>query len=130
MKKMAFLLAGVLVCGMFAAVPEAVAAENTAQTIKANMQKRLPAINALLKRGVIGEGNNGCLAVLGTLTEDERKMVEAENQDRQTVYKAIARQQGQGVTPEQVGQRRALQIAERAPAGTRIQNAEGKWQTK
>ena len=128
MKKMAFLLAGVLVCGMFAAVPEAVAAENTAQTIKANMQKRLPAINALLKRGVIGEGNNGCLAVLGTLTEDERKMVEAENQDRQTVYKAIARQQG--ATVELVGQRRALQIAERAQAGTRIQNAEGKWQTK
>ena len=127
MKKMAFLLAGVLVCGMFAAVPEAVAAESAA-TIKANMQKRLPAINALLKRGVVGEGNNGYLAVLGTLTAEERKVVEAENQDRKTVYSAIARQQG--ATVELVGQRRALQIAERAQAGTRIQNAEGKWLTK
>ena len=127
MKKMVFLLAGVLVCGMFAAVPEAVAAESAA-TIKANMQKRLPAINALLKRGVVGEGNNGYLAVLGTLTEDEQKLVDAENKDRKTVYGAIARQQG--ATVELVGQRRALQIAERAPAGTRIQNAEGKWQTK
>lgn len=127
MKKMAFLLAGVLVCGMFAAVPEAVAAESAA-TIKANMQKRLPAINALLKRGVVGEGNNGYLAVLGTLTADEQKVVEAENQDRKTVYSAIARQQG--ATVELVGQRRALQIAERAQAGTRIQNAEGKWLTK
>ena len=127
MKKMAFLLAGVLVCGMFAAVPEAVAAESAA-TIKANMQKRLPAINALLKRGVVGEGNNGYLAVLGTLTEEERKVVDAENQDRKTVYSAIARQQG--ATVELVGQRRALQIAERAQAGTRIQNAEGKWLTK
>ena len=127
MKKMAFLLAGMLVCGMFAAVPEAVAAESAA-TIKANMQKRLPAINALLKRGVVGESNNGYLAVLGTLTEEERKVVEAENQDRKTVYSAIARQQG--ATVELVGQRRALQIAERAQAGTRIQNAEGKWQTK
>ena len=128
MKKMAFLLAGMLVCGMFAAVPEAFAAENTAQTIKANMQKRLPAINALLKRGVIGEGNDGYLAALGTLTEDERKVVDAENQDRKTVYSAIARQQG--ATTELVGQRRAMQIAERAQTGTRIQNAEGKWQTK
>ena len=127
MKKMAFLLAGVLVCGMFAAVPEAFAAESAA-TIKANMQKRLPAISALLKRGVVGESNNGYLAVLGTLTEDERKAVDAENKDRKTVYGAIARQQG--VTVELVGQRRALQIAERAQAGTRIQNAEGKWQTK
>ena len=127
MKKMAFLLAGMLVCGMFAAVPEAVAAESAA-TIKANMQKRLPAINALLKRGVVGEGNNGYLAVLGTLTADEQKVVEAENQDRKTVYSAIARQQG--ATVELVGQRRALQIAERAQAGTRIQNAEGKWLTK
>ena len=127
MKKMAFLLAGMLVCGMFAAVPEAVAAESAA-TIKANMQKRLPAINALLKRGVVGEGNNGYLAVLGTLTADEQKVVDAENQDRKTVYAAIARKEG--ATPEQVGQRRALQIAERAPAGTRIQNAEGKWLTK
>ena len=127
MKKMAFLLAGMLVCGMFAAVPEAVAAESAA-TIKANMQKRLPAINALLKRGVVGEGNNGYLAVLGTLTADEQKVVDAENQDRKTVYSAIARQQG--ATVELVGQRRALQIAERAQAGTRIQNAEGKWLTK
>ena len=127
MKKMAFLLAGMLVCGMFAAVPEAVAAESAA-TIKANMQKRLPAINALLKRGVVGEGNNGYLAVLGTLTADEQKVVEAENRDRKTVYSAIARQQG--ATVELVGQRRALQIAERAQAGTRIQNAEGKWLTK
>ena len=127
MKKMAFLLAGVLVCGMFAAVPETFAAESAA-TIKANMQKRLPAINALLKRGVVGESNNGYLAVLGTLTEDEQKLVDAENKDRKTVYGAIARQQG--ATVELVGQRRALQIAERAQAGTRIQNAEGKWQTK
>ena len=127
MKKMAFLLAGMLVCGMFAAVPEAVAAESAA-TIKANMQKRLPAINALLKRGVVGEGNNGYLAVLGTLTADEQKVVDAENRDRKTVYSAIARQQG--ATVELVGQRRALQIAERAQAGTRIQNAEGKWLTK
>ena len=127
MKKMVFLLAGVLVCGMFAAVPEAFAAESAA-TIKANMQKRLPAINALLKRGVVGESNSGYLAVLGTLTADEQKVVDAENKDRKTVYGAIARQQG--ATVELVGQRRALQIAERAPAGTRIQNAEGKWQTK
>ena len=63
-----------------------------------------------------------------TLTEEERKVVEAENQDRKTVYSAIARQQG--ATVELVGQRRALQIAERAQAGTRIQNAEGKWLTK
>ena len=127
MKKTVLLLAGVLAFGMFMA-PVSAAEKISAQTIKANMQKRLPAVNALLKRGVIGEGNAGYLAVIGTLTAEERKVLDAENQDRQTVYTAIARQQG--TTVELVGQRRAKQIAERAAVGTRIQNADGKWQTK
>lgn len=128
MKNTMRILAVLLVCGMFAAVPQALAAGGTAQTIKENMQKRRPVIGALLKKGVIGEANTGFLAVLGTVSDEEKKTVEAENQDRKTVYAAIARQQK--AAPELVGQRRAKQIADRAPAGTRIQNADGKWQTK
>ena len=128
MKNTMWIMAVVLGCGMFAAAPQAAAAGNTAQTIKQNMQKRLPAINALLKKGAVGEANTGLLAVLGTVSDEEKKVVEAENQDRKTVYAAIARQQK--ATAELVGQRRAKQIADRAPAGTRIQGADGKWQTK
>ena len=127
MKNTGLLFACLLICGCFAAVPQAAAAESAA-TIKANMQKRLPAVNALLKKTVIGEANTGYLAVLGEVTDEDKKLVEAENRDRKTVYAAIARQQG--ATVELVGQRRAKQIAERAAAGTRYQDADGKWQTK
>ena len=128
MKHTTLLFACLLICGCFAAMPAGAAEAVSAQTIKANMQKRLPAVNALLKKAVIGEANTGYLAVLGSVTDEDKKLVEAENRDRKTVYAAIARQQG--ATVELVGQRRAKQIAERAAAGTRYQDADGKWQTK
>jgi hypothetical protein len=52
-------------------------------------------------------------------------VVAAENKDRQTVYQAIAKQQG--TTAKLVGKRRALQIAKRAAPGEWVQDAGGNW---
>lgn len=97
------------------------------QDIKARMRARLPEILALKGSGVVGENNQGYLTILEN-PGDKKAVVEAENQDRRHVYQAIAKKKG--TTPELVGQRRAIQIAQKAVSGTRIQGPNGKWQTK
>jgi uncharacterized protein YdbL (DUF1318 family) len=93
------------------------------QDIKARMRSRLPAIVELKKAGVVGENNQGFLAV--RKSTNQKSLVDAENQDRRTIYTAIANKQN--TTPELVGRRRAIQIAEKADPGTWIQNSNGQW---
>ena len=95
--------------------------------IKARMKDRLPKIIELKAAGIIGENNQGFLAFVGT-NKSEQALVDAENQDRQLVYGAIAKQQG--TTATVVGQRRALQIADNAKPGEWLQDAGGKWVQK
>jgi uncharacterized protein YdbL (DUF1318 family) len=95
--------------------------------IKARMKDRLPRIIELKAAGVVGENNQGFLAYVGG-NRPEQALVDAENQDRQLVYGAIAKQQG--TTADVVGRRRALQIAANAKPGEWIQDAGGKWVQK
>ena len=112
------ILAGLLI-GFFA-----LGATAFADDIKARMKSRLPVIKELKSQGVVGEGNAGFLQFLGDKNVSA-DVVAAENKDRQTVYKAIAKQQG--TTAELVGKRRALQIAQRAAPGEWVQDAGGNW---
>jgi uncharacterized protein len=95
--------------------------------IKARMLERLPVIVDLKARGVVGENNQGYLEMLKGQTE-KQDLVAAENLDRRTVYEQIARQTNTNV--QVVGQRRALQIAERASAGEWLQDTNGNWYQK
>jgi uncharacterized protein len=95
--------------------------------IKQRMEARLPQIIALKAAGIIGENNRGFLAFVGAKKKGAA-LVDAENRDRELVYKAIARQQG--TTAAVVGHRRALQIAEKARPGEWLQDASGKWYRK
>ncbi len=95
--------------------------------IKSRMKSRLPVIKALKAKDVLGENNKGYLEFLGGNKENEN-VVSAENADRRTVYRAIAKQQGS--TAEIVGKRRALQIAEKAKPGEWIQDGSGAWSDK
>lgn len=96
-------------------------------TIKVQMEKRLPLIVELKSKGIVGEDKMGYLQFVGGKREKE-DIVQAENQDRRKVYEAIA--QKEGVTLEQVGQRRALQIANKARKGEWLQDQTGKWHQK
>jgi uncharacterized protein len=98
-----------------------------AQDIKSRMHARLPEIVALKAQGIIGENNQGYLTVLKKPT-DQQAVVDAENEDRRKIYTAIAKKQK--TTAELVGQRRALQIAEKADRGTMLQNSSGEWSKK
>ncbi|HHK60474.1 MAG TPA: DUF1318 domain-containing protein [Desulfobacterales bacterium] len=95
--------------------------------IKARMLARLPTINALKAKGVVGENNRGLLEYRSS-DRPQAEVVEAENADRLAVYRAIA--QKQGVDPSLVGARRARQIAAKALPGTWLQNEQGQWYQK
>ena len=98
-----------------------------ADDIKARMKKRLPLIKELKAQGLVGEDNKGYLQfVSGKKAKED--VVSAENEDRKIVYTAIAKQQG--TTAELVGNRRALQIAQKASPGEWLQDASGKWYQK
>ena len=99
----------------------------SAQEIRNRMIARLPEIKALKTKGIIGENNKGFLEFIGQQKENQ-DLVAAENQDREKVYNAIARQQGTSV--ELVGQHRAIQIANKAQPGDWLQDAGGKWYQK
>jgi uncharacterized protein YdbL (DUF1318 family) len=114
-----FLLAGTLLFPTVGSV--------WAQGIKERMHARLPEIAALKSKGIVGENNQGYLTILQPSSSAETTIT-AENQDRRTIYTAIAKKQG--TTTELVGRRRALQIAKKAASGTMIQGADGKWGQK
>ena len=95
--------------------------------IKAEMEKRLPAIIELKSKGIVGEDNSGYLQFIGGKREKEA-VIQAENQDREKVYSVIAKKEG--VSVNQVGQRRATQIAEKAKKGEWLQGQGGKWYQK
>lgn len=98
-----------------------------AEGIKDRMKNRLPAINALKDQGVIGENNKGYLEFRQSRA-DQKQLVDEENADRLKVYTAIAGQQG--ASPDLVGSRRAIQIAEIASPGTWLQKTDGSWYQK
>ncbi len=98
-----------------------------AGSLKEKMRARQPKIIDLKAKGTIGENNRGYLEYRDN-KEPRKGLLEAENQDRGAVYIAIARQQN--TSAEKVGRRRAAQIAERAPAGTWLQNVKGVWYRK
>ena len=116
-KILAFVLVGIFAAGISV----------FADDIKARMKQRLPVIIALKAKGIVGENNAGYLEFIGAKKE-KADVVAAENEDRQTVYAAIAKQQG--TTVELVGKRRALQIAQKADKGEWIQDTSGKWLQK
>ena len=111
------------------AMQPARADETQREKIKNSMLERKPQLDTLKARGTIGEDNKGYVAVVtGTLTEAEKKVVDAENADRAKVYAAIASRHGSSAI--EVGQRRAIKLAEQVSSGEFIMNAEGKWTKK
>jgi len=115
----------IMIFGGFFANVSSVAEDMSA--VKAHMEKRLPIIIELKSKGIIGENNMGYLQFIGGKREKE-DIVQAENQDRRKVYESIAKKEGTKI--EQVGQRRALQIASKARKGEWLQDQNGKWYKK
>ena len=89
-------------------------------------QERLAIIKALKSNGTVGENNVGLVEFKGEKKASE--IVAEENAERTKIYKAIAEKQG--VSVDQVGKERAVQIAKDAEKGVWIQSPDGSWQKK
>jgi hypothetical protein len=96
------------------------------EDIKERMLNRVPLIKSLKAKGIVGENNRGYLEFRGA--KEKADVVEAENNDRKTVYSQIAQQQGTGA--DVVEKHRAAQIEQRAAPGEWLQDAGGKWYQK
>jgi uncharacterized protein YdbL (DUF1318 family) len=126
-KILLILLSIVLLSGIISSAVDIADAQDTQEGIKDRMKNRLSTIISLKKQGIIGEDNKGFLQFVGSVRENV-EIVNAENTDRKIVYDAIAK--NQGATPDVVGTRRALQIAENAEPGDWLQDVNGKWYQK
>ncbi len=92
------------------------------------MEQRLPALDALKARGVVGENNQGFVEVRGAGDAEAAQLVAAENQDRTVVYANIA--QRFGTTAEEVARKRAHKIVENSKPGVWLQSPDGAWYQK
>ena len=97
-------------------------------TVRARMEKRLAAVAALKHKQVVGETNRGYLEVRGGVPGEEQQIISEENSDRRKVYTALAAQTGS--TVEEVGRKRAEQLAGLAQRGHWIQEPSGAWRQK
>jgi uncharacterized protein YdbL (DUF1318 family) len=95
--------------------------------VKSRMEQRLPLLDQLKSKGVVGENNRG-LVVLRGGDVDAGDAVAAENRDRGLVYAEVAKQTGTSV--EQVGHFRARKIAAASAKGVWLQKDDGTWHQK
>lgn len=95
--------------------------------VKSRMSQRLAKIDQLKEAGAIGENNRGLIELRGG-DAAAGDVVAAENRDRQAVYAEIAKQAG--ASAEQVGRKRAQQIAAGSAPGVWVQKEDGTWYKK
>jgi uncharacterized protein YdbL (DUF1318 family) len=96
--------------------------------LKQRLEQRLPSIDGLRQRQIVGENSRGFLEVRGKATPEEIQIVEAENRDRTEVYTAIAKRSE--TTADTVGRARAKQIAAASARGVLLQDEKGRWAPK
>lgn len=110
------------------AIGAAVARAEDLGAVRARIEQRVGAIDALKERKVAGETNRGYLEARGTVTPADERIISDENADRRQVYTAIAAQQK--IDIEQVGRRRAEKIALNSARGVWLQGPDGAWYQK
>jgi hypothetical protein len=96
--------------------------------LKARMERRLGAVDALKQRGLAGENNRGFLEARGAANAADQKTVSDENADRRAVYVYLAGQTNSD--PDTVGRVRAQKIAIASKRGVWVQDPNGEWRQK
>lgn len=128
MKKTFVLLRfGLLATSLFTGAAVMRAAEDLG-AVRSRMEQRIGPVNVLKDRGAVGENNRGLLEGRGALGGADQQVVNDENADRRKVYAALAAQTG--ASADEVGRKRAAQLAELARSGHWVQTAGGEWRRK
>ena len=105
-----------------------VATAQDSSALRRRMEQRLPAIDALKAKQVVGENNRGLLEVRGAASSDQQSVVTEENSDRTAVYELLAKQTG--ASSADVGRVRAKRIAAGSAPGIWLQDEGGRWYKK
>ncbi len=116
-------LVGCLVFGLAATTTHA----QDLGAVKSRMAQRLPQLDQLKSKGVVGENNRGFVEARGS-DAAAGAVISAENSDREAVYAALAKQTGSSA--DQVGKARAKQLAAGSAPGVWVQKEDGSWQKK
>ena len=116
-----------LLAAMFLLAPLAGA---ESKEVKARFLERKPLLDKMKDLGWIGENNLGFVQFRGEAgkSAENDAVIAAENLVRRAIYAEIAARVNVGA--EEVGKRRAVQIAKVAAAGHWLQDAEGNWHQK
>ncbi len=91
-----------------------------------NRRERYDSVRSLKNRGLIGENNRGYLETLSNIQEGQA-VVEDENQDRRTIYLAIARQNALEGSLNIIENTFAEVKRDQAQEGDWIQAPDGQW---
>lgn len=83
---------------------------------------------SLETQGALGEASSALVALRDSGNSQAKGVMEAENNDRMVIYRAIAAKNGSKV--EEVQKIYAARIREGLPSGAYFQNAEGSWGQK
>lgn len=115
-----------VLCSAVLLIPQAQAQSGNTRE---RMKKRIPQIVELKKAGIAGENEKGYLEIVpkAKASENDQKVIKAENEDRKTVYQFIAKKEK--VTPESVAARRAEKIRQNSRSGEYYQK-NGAWLKK
>jgi len=124
LKTPAAILAGLFLLAVFA--------QAESVELKERFLQRKPLLEQMKSQELIGENNLGFLVFRNTVGQSEENilLVQAENEDRRTVYAEIAVKVNNQVSVEEVGKRRAVQIAALAAPGHWLQDGAGHWYQK
>ena len=128
-----FLLSGLLMNGARPVLAAAYDIKEMTPEIKSALESRrarFDEVRAYKDQGVIGENNQGYLELL---SEDAgaKTLVQAENNDRRLIYKAIVEQNNLAESElERVEKAFAQVQRDKATAGDKIQNSDGQWVSK
>lgn len=119
--RMIFLL---VAAGLGAAVVHA----EDLNAVKARMERRQPAVDALRDRQLAGENNRGYLEARGSVSGTDQQTISEENADRRVVYQGLAAQTK--TDAETIGRKRAQTIASLSKRGVWVQSPRGEWAQK
>ena len=97
-------------------------------SIKNDLEERLEKIEPLIGQGLIGITNIGTFAVKGTISPEQRKLVNEQNGSLKAYYDKVAKMKGENV--ETVQKNSAAQMIKDAGPDTWVQDEEGDWYQK
>lgn len=106
-------------------------AQEPLEDIRARMKQRFKTLQDLKIKGKIGETQQGWIEAIHEENAKDpviKKIIDAENGDREKLYKIIAKRTE--TKPKAVGQQNALRIFRKAKPDEMFKGPDGKWRPK